>query len=183
MDFVLSGEIPWIGPAIGHTLHLGGSREKMARAERDVAAGRHADWPMVLAASPHLADPGRIGAQGRRPLWTYTQVPPGSPVDQTEALTAVFERFAPGFRDIVVAARAQRQSCRRRYRCGRQRPVARPGRPTPRLNPWSTPIDGVYLCSSATPPGGDVHGMAGYYAARTVLRREFSIKTLPNLSP
>ena len=194
VDFVLSGEIPWSDPRLANatTLHLGGSREQMARAERDVAAGRHADWPMVLAASPHLADPGRIDAQGRRPLWTYAHVPSASPIDQTEAVTAVFERFAPGFRDIVVVARSV--------------PAARLGEhnanyvggdigvggnnlwhalagPTPRLNPWSIPIDGVYLCSSATPPGGGVHGMAGYYAARTVLRREFGIKTMPSLSP
>ena len=194
VDFVLSGEIPWSDPRLANatTLHLGGSREQMARAERDVAAGRHADWPMVLAASPHLADPGRIDAQGRRPLWTYAHVPSASPIDQTEAVTAVFERFAPGFRDIVVAARSVPAARLTEHNAnyvggdigvgGNNLWHALAG-PTPRLNPWSTPIDGVYLCSSATPPGGGVHGMAGYFAARTVLRREFGIKTLPSMSP
>ena len=78
----------------------------MAQAEADVAAGRHAQWPMVLAASPHVADPGRIDSQGRRPFWTYAHVPSGSTLDATEAVTGIVERFAPGFRDIVVAARA-----------------------------------------------------------------------------
>ena len=194
VDFVLSGEIPWSDPRLANapTLHLGGTREQMARAECDVAAGRHADWPMVLASSPHLADPGRIDAQGRRPLWSYAHVPSGSPVDQTEAVTAVFERFAPGFRDVVVGVRsipAARMAGHNANYVGGDIGVggnnlwhALAG-PTPRLSPWSTPIDGVYLCSSATPPGGGVHGMAGCYAARTVLRREFGIKTLPELSP
>jgi phytoene dehydrogenase-like protein len=71
------------------TLHLGGSREQMAHAEAVVAAGRHAAWPMVLAASPHIADPGRIDAHGRRPLWTYAHVPAGSTVDQTEVVTTI----------------------------------------------------------------------------------------------
>ena len=147
---------------------------------------------MMLAALPHLADPGRIDAQGRRPLWTYAHVPVGFAGRQAEAVTEVFERFAPGFRDIVVAVR----------RCPRPGwPTTTPtssaatsasaattlfsalAGPTPRLNPWTTPIPKVYLCSSATPPGGGVHGMAGYYAARTVLRREFGIKKLPTLSP
>ncbi|WP_199178068.1 phytoene desaturase family protein [Mycobacterium hubeiense] len=194
VDFVLSDEIPWTDSRLANapTLHLGGTREHMASAERDVAAGRHPEWPMVLAALPHLADPGRIDAQGRRPLWTYAHVPSGSTVDQTETVTKVFERFAPGFRDVVVAARsipaAQMSDHNANYVGG---DIGVGGNtmwhalagPTLRWNPWSTPIDGVYLCSSATPPGGGVHGMAGYYAARTVLRREFGIKELPKLSP
>ena len=147
---------------------------------------------MVLAALPHLADPGRIDAQGRRPLWTYAHVPAGSTVDMAETVTAVFERFAPGFRDVVVgrAQRARRQIGRPQRQLvggdigvgGNNMFGALTG-PTLRLNPWSTPIPKAYLCSSATPPGGGVHGMAGYYAARTVLRREFGIKKLPNLAP
>ena len=146
----------------------------------------------MLAFSPQLAYPGRIDAQGRRPLWSYAHVPSSSPVDQTAAVTAVFERFAPGFRDIVVAARsipAARMAEHNANYVGGDIGVsgnnlwhALAG-PTPRLNPWTTPIDGVYLCSSATPPGGGVHGMAGYYAARTVPSREFGIKTMPKLSP
>jgi len=194
VDFVLSDEIPWKDPRLADapTLHMGGTREQMAHAEREAAQGHHADWPMVLAALPHLADPSRIDAQGRRPLWTYAHVPSGSPVDQAERVTRIFERFAPGFRDIVVAVRsvpAARLADHNANLVGGDIGVggntlyhALAG-PTPRLNPWTTPIKGVYLCSSATPPGGGVHGMSGYYAARTVLRREFGIKKLPNLSP
>jgi phytoene dehydrogenase-like protein len=194
VDFVLSEEIPWTDPRLvqAPTLHLGGTRDQMAHAEREIAAGRHAEWPMVLAALPHLVDPGRIDGQGRRPLWTYAHVPSGSAVDQTEAVTTIFERFAPGFRDVVVAVRsvpAARLADHNANLVGGDIGVggntlfhALAG-PTPRLNPWSTPIPKAYLCSSATPPGGGVHGMAGYYAARAVLRREFGIKQLPSLSP
>jgi phytoene dehydrogenase-like protein len=193
VDFVLSEDIPWSDPRLGNapTLHLGGTREQMARAEVDIVAGRHAHWPMVLAASPHIADPGRIDIVGRRPFWTYAHVPSGSTVDATEAVTGIVERFAPGFRDIVVAARAvpaARLADHNANYVGGDigmggnsvwRAIAGP---TPRLNPWSTPIPRVYLCSAATPPGGGVHGMAGYYAARTLLRREFGLG-MPKLAP
>jgi phytoene dehydrogenase-like protein len=194
VDFVLSDEIPWSDQRLRQapTLHLGGTREQMAQAEADIAAGRHAQRPMVLAASPHVGDPGRIDSQGRRPFWTYAHVPSGSTVDATEAVTGVLERFAPGFRDIVLAARAvpaARMSDHNANYVGGDigmggnsawRAIAGP---TPQLNPWRTPIPRVYLCSAATPPGGGVHGMAGYYAARTLLRREFGITTMPALGP
>lgn len=194
VDFVLSGDIPWADPRLNQapTLHLGGTREQMARAEADIAAGRHAQWPMVLAASPHIADSGRIDAGGRRPFWTYAHVPSGSTVDATEAVTAVVEQFAPAFRDIVVAVRgvpAARMADHNANYVGGDiavgansvwRAVAGP---TPRLNPWRTPIPKVYLCSAATPPGAGVHGMSGYYAARTLLRREFGITAMPSVEP
>jgi phytoene dehydrogenase-like protein len=194
VDFVLSDEIPWSDKRLQQapTLHLGGSRKQMARAEADIAAGRHAQWPMVLVASPHIADPGRIDSQGRRPFWTYAHVPSGSTVDATEAVTGVLERFAPGFRDIVLAARAvpaARMSDHNANYVGGDigmggnsawRAIAGP---TARLNPWRTPIPKVYLCSAATPPGGGVHGMAGYYAARTLLKHEFGITRMPKMAP
>ncbi|CAM3266192.1 NAD(P)/FAD-dependent oxidoreductase [Mycobacterium colombiense] len=194
VDFVLGDEIPWSDPRLRQapTLHLGGTRAQMARAEADIAAGRHAQWPMVLAASPHVADPGRIDAAGRRPFWTYAHVPSGSTIDATEAVTAVVERFAPGFRDVVVAARAvpAARLCDHNANyvggdigMGGNSAWRAIAGPTPRLNPWRTPIPNVYLCSAATPPGGGVHGMAGYYAARTLLRREFGIDTMPGLRP
>ncbi|WP_210085636.1 NAD(P)/FAD-dependent oxidoreductase [Mycobacterium sp. OAE908] len=194
VDFVLSDEIPWVDPRLAEapTLHMGGTREQMAHAEAEAAAGRHPEWPMVLAALPHLVDPGRIDAAGRRPLWTYAHVPSGSTVDQSETVTKVFERFAPGFRDVVVAVRSIPAAGLADHNAnlvggdigvgGNTLFHALAG-PTPRLNPWSTPIPKAYLCSSATPPGGGVHGMSGYYAARTVLRREFGIKKLPRLAP
>jgi phytoene dehydrogenase-like protein len=194
VDFVLSGDIPWSDPRLKQapTLHLGGTREQMARAEADIAAGRHAEWPMVLAASPHVADSGRIDSQGRRPFWTYAHVPSGSTLDATEAVTGIVERFAPGFRDIVVAARAVPAARMADHNAnyvggdigmGANSAWRAIAGPTPRLNPWRTPIPKVYLCSAATPPGGGVHGMAGYYAARTLLRREFGITGMPTMTP
>jgi phytoene dehydrogenase-like protein len=193
VDFVLSGEVPWADPRLAQApnLHLGGDRSQMAHAEAEVAAGRHAEHPMVLAALPHLADPSRIDAARRRPMWTYAHVPAGSPVDQTETVTAAIERFAPGFRDVMVAARsvpANRIADHNANYVGGDisagssawRAMAGP---TPRLSPWATPIPKVYLCSGATPPAPGVHGMCGYYAARTVLRREFGIRELPSLTP
>ncbi|AKS35047.1 phytoene desaturase family protein [Mycolicibacterium goodii] len=186
VDYVLSGEIPWRDPRLAQapTLHLGGSRRQMALAESEIAGGRHAGWPMVLAASPHIADPGRIDSQGRRPLWTYAHVPAGSTVDMADTVTSIFERFAPGFRDLVVAVRSVPASQMTHHNAnliggdigvGANNMVSALTGPTPRLNPWTTPIPKAYLCSSATPPGGGVHGMSGFYAARTVLRREFGM--------
>jgi phytoene dehydrogenase-like protein len=194
VDFVLSDDIPWSDSRLREvpTLHLGGTREQMAHAEAEIAAGRHAEWPMVLAATPHVADPARIDADGRRPLWTYAHVPSGSTVDQSEAVTGVFERFAPGFRDNVLAVRsvpAARLADHNANYVGGDigmggnsawRAIAGP---TPRLNPWRTPIPKAYLCSAATPPGGGVHGMCGYYAARTVLKHEFGITAMPTMTP
>jgi phytoene dehydrogenase-like protein len=194
VDFVLSGEIPWRDPrmASSPTVHLGGTRAQMAHAEREIWQGRHAKRPMTLAALPHLADPSRIDAQGRRPLWTYCHVPAGSTIDQTETVTTLFEDAAPGFRDLVLAARAVPAAEMSRHNAnyvdgdiivgGATLKAAMIG-PTLRTDPWTTPIPKAYLCSSATPPGTGVHGMAGLYAARTVLRREFGVKTLPSLSP
>lgn len=193
VDFVLSGEIPWRDQRLADapTLHMGGDRATMARAEKEIAHGRHAEWPMVLAALPHLADPGRIDAQGRRPLWTYAHVPAGSTRDMAEAVTAIFERFAPGFRDLVVGVRSVPAANLSEHNAnlvggdigvgGNNMFSALTG-PTLRWNPWATPIPRAYLCSSAAPPGGGVHGMAGFYAARTVLRREFGIRDVPRLS-
>ncbi|WP_322857960.1 phytoene desaturase family protein [Mycobacterium shigaense] len=194
VDFVLSEDIPWSDARLRQapTLHLGGSRRQMAHAEAEVAAGRHAQWPMVLAALPHLADAGRIDAAGRRPFWTYAHVPSGSTVDATETVTAVVEQFAPGFRDIVLAARAVPAARMADHNAnyvggdigvgGNNAWRALAG-PTPRVDPWRTPIPQAYLCSAATPPGGGVHGMAGYYAARSLLRREFGIAEVPFLGP
>jgi len=194
VDFVLSGDIPWRDERAGQspTVHMGGSRARMALAEREVAAGRHAELPMTLASLPHLSDPSRIDDHGRRPLWTYAHVPSGSTADLTETITGMFETAAPGFRDLVVAARcvpaAEMSSHNANYVggdiiVGGATLFAAMVGPTLRLNPWTTPIPKVYLCSSATPPGTGVHGMAGYYAARTVLRREFGIERLPKLAP
>ncbi|MFM9032772.1 MAG: phytoene desaturase family protein [Mycobacterium sp.] len=193
VDFVLSEDVPWSDPRIttAPTLHLGGTRAQMAHAEREITAGRHAQWPMVLAAQSWVADPSRIDALGRRPFWTYAHVPAGSAVDQTAAITAIMERFAPGFADIVLAARSVPASRLHLHDAnyvggdigvGGNSVLRALLGPTPRVNPWTTPIPRAYLCSSATPPGGGVHGMSGYYAARTVLKREFGLRA-PALAP
>lgn len=194
IDFVLSGEIPWRDPRMGTspTIHMGGTRAQMAMAEREIAAGRHAERPMTLAALPHLVDPTRIDAGGRRPLWTYSHVPADSPADLTETVTTMFESVAPGFRDLVLAARCVPAAKMTQHNAnyvggdiivGGATLFAALVGPTLRLNPWTTPIPKAYLCSSATPPGTGVHGMAGFYAARTVLKREFGITDLPKLAP
>ncbi len=193
VDFVLSQDIPWSDPRLAGaaTLHLGGTRTQMAQAEREIAAGRHAQWPMVLAAQSYTADPGRIDAAGRRPFWTYAHVPAGSNIDQTETIIATVERFAPGFSDIVVAARSIPASRLHLHDAnyiggdigvGGNNVLRALLGPTPRIDPWTTPIPKAYLCSSATPPGGGVHGMSGYYAARTVLKRAFGLQ-MPSLAP
>ncbi|WP_328353689.1 NAD(P)/FAD-dependent oxidoreductase [Mycobacterium sp. NBC_00419] len=193
VDFVLSGEIPWRDErmASAPTVHMGGTRAQMAQSEKEIASGRHADRPMTLAALPHLCDPSRIDAAGRRPLWTYAHVPANSSADLTETITAMFEESAPGFRDLVVAARcvpaAQMADHNANYVggdiiVGGATLFAAMVGPTLRWNPWTTPIPQAYLCSSATPPGTGVHGMCGYYAAREVLRREFGLP-VPSLRP
>jgi phytoene dehydrogenase-like protein len=194
VDFVLSGEIPWRDARVSQapTVHMGGTRAQMAASEREVAAGRHAERPMTLVALPHLADRSRVDDQGRRPLWTYAHVPAGSTADLTETITAMFEDAAPGFRDVVVSSHCVPAAEMSRHNAnyvggdiivGGATLFAAMIGPTLRLNPWTTPIPKAYLCSAATPPGTGVHGMAGYYAARTVLRKEFGIKQLPGLSP
>ena len=193
VDFVLSQDIPWSDARLAGaaTLHLGGTRTQMAYAEKEIAAGRHAQWPMVLAAQSYTADPSRIDAAGRRPFWTYAHVPADSTVDQTETIIATVERFAPGFSDIVVATRSIPASRLHEHDAnyvggdigvGGNSVLRALLGPTPRVNPWATPIPKAYLCSSATPPGGGVHGMSGYYAARTVLKREFGM-SVPAVTP
>ena len=123
VDFALSGPVPWTAPGceLAGTLHLGGTRAEMAATEAEVAAGRHAERPYVLAAQPGVVDPGRAPA-GRHTLWTYAHVPAGSTRDLGDVVTAQVERFAPGFRDLVLGAQrrdrrpggaAQRQLRRR----------------------------------------------------------------------
>jgi phytoene dehydrogenase-like protein len=186
VDFVLSGPVPWTEPAIGRagTVHVGGTRADMARAEADVAAGRHAGRPMCLVSDPSVVDPDRERG-GLRPLWTYAHVPAGSDVDVTEAVTAHIERFAPGFRDVVVAARctpaAEMAEHNANYVGGDISAGAVTmwqmfSRPTLRANPYRVGAGGAYLCSASTPPGPGVHGMGGWHAARRALREVFGVR-------
>lgn len=194
VDFVLSGPVPWARPEVGlaGTVHLGGSRAEMAAAEADLVAGRHADRPVVLLSDPAVVDPGRVGAGGRRPLWTYAHVPAGSTLDPTEAVTAQIERFAPGFRDIVVASQAIPAAEMSAHNANYPGGDIAAGAVTlgrvligPRMawDPFSGGLPGVYLCSASAPPGPGVHGLGGWYAARRALRDRFGITRLPSLSP
>lgn len=189
VDFVLSGPVPWTDPDVARagTVHIGGTRTEMARAEADVHAGRHADLPMCLVSDPTVVDPGRAHG-GLRPLWTYAHVPAGSDVDVTEAVTRHVERYAPGFRDVVVASRcvpaARMSHHNANYVDGdiAAGAVDLPqmfARPTAAPDPYATGADGVYLCSASTPPGPGVHGLSGWYAARRALLQEFDIRVRP----
>ncbi len=181
VDYALAGPVPWRAAECfrAATIHLGGTMTEIAAAEAEVARGGHPDRPYVLVAQQSPFDPTRA-PDGRHTLWAYTHVPNGSTVDMTDRIEAQLERFAPGFRDLVLERSALGPAAleaRNPNLVGgdinggsaslRQllvRPVARPV-------PYRTPLDGVYLCSSSTPPGGGVHGMCGYQAARAALRR------------
>jgi len=186
VDFVLSGPVPWTVSevALAGTVHVGGTRAQMAAAEAEVAAGRHAERPVCLVSDPSVADPGRVSG-GLRPLWAYAHVPAGSDVDVTEAVTAQIERYAPGFRDVVVASRcvpaAEMSAHNRNYlggdiSAGAVTMLQMVARPTAWPDPYATGADGVYLCSASTPPGPGVHGMSGWLAARRALRERFGIR-------
>jgi len=192
VDFVLSGPVPWRAPDVGRasTVHLGGTRAEMVIAEDAVASGLHAEHPVVLVSDPSVADPGRMRGSAR-PLWTYTHVPAGSTQDVTEAVTRQIERFAPGFRDVVVGSRcvpaAQMEHHNENYPGGDISAGAATmwqmvARPTAAPNPYQV-AEGVYLCSASTPPGPGVHGMGGWHAARRALLREFDVRHTPGLAP
>ncbi|WP_243738276.1 phytoene desaturase family protein [Cellulomonas shaoxiangyii] len=192
VDFVLSGPVPWAHPEVGRagTVHVGGSQEQVAEAEAHVGAGRHAPRPTILLSDPTVVDPGReVG--GLRPLWTYAHVPAGSDVDVTEAVTAQVERFAPGFRDVVVTSRcipaARLVDHDENYvggdiSAGALDLVQMVARPSASVDPYRL-AEGVYLCSASAPPGPGVHGMAGWFAARRALRQVFDVRRPPALAP
>jgi len=184
VDWALDGPVPWSAEACRRTVtvHVGGAFDEVARSEAAVRAGRHAEHPFVLVAQPGVVDPTRAPA-GRHTLWGYCHVPNGSDVDMTECMEAQIERFAPGFRDRVLA-----RAVRTAAEAETHNPNLLGGdvsggaatlrqtlfRPVPRWNPYRTPLEGVYLCSASTPPGGGVHGMCGVSAAETALRDRFS---------
>lgn len=180
LDWTLSEPVPWRATACrdAGTVHLGGSLEQIARSERDAWHGRHSDAPYVIAVQASRFDTTRAPG-GRETLWAYCHVPNGSTVDMTDAVERQIERAAPGFRDCVVARHATGPA-----ELERRNPNLVGGdiaggaadlgqvfaRPVASLDPYSTPMAGVYLCSSSTPPGVGVHGMCGYYAAQSALR-------------
>jgi phytoene dehydrogenase-like protein len=180
VDYALSGPVPWRSAecARAATVHLGGRLDEIAAAEAEVASGGHPLRPFVLAAQQSLFDPSRA-PDGSHTLWAYTHVPNGSAVDVTDRIEAQLERFAPGFREQVlersVLSPAALEARNPNYVGGDINGGSAElrqlfARPVARLVPYRTPLEGVYLCSSSTPPGGGVHGMCGYHAARAALR-------------
>ena len=183
VDWALDGPVPWSAEACRRTVtvHVGGTFDEVARSEAAVRAGRHPEQPFVIVAQPCVVDPTRAPA-GKQTLWGYCHVPNGSTLDMSEQMEAQIERFAPGFRDRILG---------RAVRTAAQAETHNPNllggdvnggaatlrqtvfRPVARWNPYRTALDGVYLCSASTPPGGGVHGMCGVSAAQAVLRERF----------
>ena len=191
VDFALSGPVPWTHPELhkAGTLHLGGTRAEIAAAELSVKHGQHSDSPYVLVAQPSTFDGSRAPV-GQHVLWAYSHVPRGSDVDQTEVITRQIERFAPGFRDLILASSSRTATDMEQYNpnyiggdiaAGEATFGQLVRRPVVSTDPWRTPVKGVYLCSSSTPPGPGVHGLAGWRAAKSALRHEFSLGA-PDLS-
>jgi len=189
VDFALSAPVPWTNELVrtAATVHLGGTREEIARSENAVQAGAHPDNPYVLVTQPSIHDSTRA-PEGKHTLWAYIHVPRNSTVDPTEMVINQIERFAPGFRDVILASAS---------RTARDVAAFNPNdvggemsggevtlaqlikRPVVGITPWRTPVEGLYLCSAATPPGPAVHGMNGWYAARLALADRFGIRDTP----
>ena len=187
LDLLLDGPIPWAAAecARAGTLHLGGTLEEIAAAEAEVARGVHPERPFVLVSQPSLFDPSRAPA-GMQTVWAYCHVPNGSTVDMTERILAQLARFAPGVRDRIraqhVMGTAEVEKRNANYvggdiSCGSHAGLQFLLRPAARAVPYATPVREIYLCSAATPPGGGVHGMCGFNAARAALRRSFRQRT------
>jgi phytoene dehydrogenase-like protein len=180
VDWALSGPIAWRAEECRRagTVHLGGTLEEIAHSEWGAWSGRVVERPFVLLAQPSVFDDSRA-PDNRHTAWAYCHVPNGSAVDMTERVEAQVERFAPGFRELVLARSSLGPSeleARNRNLVGGDLNGGAMdlgqlfARPALRLVPWRTPLPGVYLCSAATPPGGGVHAMCGYHAARAALR-------------
>jgi phytoene dehydrogenase-like protein len=156
-----------------------------------MAHGRHAERPHVLLAQQSLFDPSRA-PKGKHTVWAYCHVPSGSGEDMTERIEEQIERFAPGFRDRIIGRHPMGPAALERYNAnyvggdingGIQDLRQHFTRPVARLVPYSTPVEGVYLCSSSTPPGGGVHGMCGYWASKAVLRTSLAADAARRASP
>ena len=179
VDFAIKAAVLWSNPASRRagTVHLGGTFDGMAATEKARATGTLVDRPFVLVGQQYLADPGR--SHGNiNPLWSYAHVPRGFDGDATELVIGQIERFAPGFRDTIVHIEATNaaglHAYNPNYAFGDILGGANDGlqmvlRPRLSLDPYSTGIDGVYLCSQSTPPGAGIHGMCGFNAAQRAL--------------
>ena len=193
VDFLVSEPIPWRNPLVGAagTVHLGGTARDIFRQETAVARGERGDEPFVLVVDPSAVDHDRA-VGGQRPVWAYAHVPNGDTTDPVDLVTARIEQYAPGFADTILARRGISAAELERYNPnyvggdiggGAMTLKQAIFRPTVRWDPYRTPLRRVYLCSAATPPGPGVHGMSGYQAALSALRREFGVQTAPSLAP
>jgi phytoene dehydrogenase-like protein len=180
VDWALSGPIPWRAAACGRaaTVHVGGTLDEIAASEHDAWSGQTAEWPFVLLTQPSLFD-GSRAPPGQHTAWAYCHVPNGSAVDMTARIEAQVERFAPGFRDVVLERRVTTPAELERHNAnyvggdivgGSNDLMQLLARPVVAADPYALPARGWYLCSASTPPGGGVHGMSGYRAARSALR-------------
>ncbi len=183
VDWALSGPIPWQADACRRagTVHVGGTLPEIEAAERAASHGRIPERPYVLVSQQSLFDPTRVPGDGRQVAWAYCHVPPGTTHDMTAAIEAQIERFAPGFRERILARQTMSpvdlEAYNPNYVAGDIASGSHAGtqlffRPTFSLDPYRTPLKGLYLCSASTPPGAGVHGMCGYWAARSALRHE-----------
>lgn len=185
IDWALEEPIPFTAPGCrsAGTVHLGNTLKEIVESERLSSAGIHPEKPFVLLAQPSVFDATRAPA-GKHTVWAYCHVPNGSTIDMTTAIENQVERFAPGFKDLIIGRHTfntqQMESYNPNYIGGdinggiidlRQLYT----RPAIRWSPYSTPAKGIYICSSSTPPGGGVHGMCGYHAARKALHDVFAI--------
>ncbi|MGO9828928.1 MAG: phytoene desaturase family protein [Myxococcaceae bacterium] len=187
VDWALDGSIPWkdVRCLEASTVHLGGTLEEVSASEADVWRGEHSARPFVLLCQQSEFDPTRAPA-GKQTGWAYCHVPAASMVDMTGAIESQVERFAPGFRDRILARHVTRPADLERYNANYVGGAITGGvsdlgqlftRPVARLDPYTTPHPQLFICSASSPPGGGVHGMCGYHAAQSVLRR------LPRLPP
>jgi len=181
LDWALDGSIPWRDPRCldASTVHVGGTFAEIAAAEAAVWRGEHPERPFVMVCQQSEIDPARAPA-GKQTGYAYCHVPPGSTVDLTEIIERQIERFAPGFRDRILARRSTTPAALEAENPNYTGGAITGGvadlwqlfaRPALRLDPYSTPNRRIFLCSASTPPGGGVHGMCGYHAARSAGRR------------
>ena len=182
LDWALSGPIPWTAPDARRagTVHLGGSLEELVASEAAMASGGTSDRPFVLLTQPTPFDPSRAPA-GKHIAWAYCHVPADSTVDMTERIEAQVERFAPGFRELIIGRSVIDPAGWAAYNenyiggdinGGRQHLRQQFARPAPRWDPYTTPNPRLFICSASTPPGGGIHGMSGFHGARAALARQ-----------
>ncbi len=180
IDYALDGPIPWKAEEClrAGTVHVGGTIEEIAASERAVTQGEHPEKPFVLVAQQSLFDPSRA-PEGKHTAWVYCHVPNGSTFDMTERIESQIERFAPGFRDCILAKNTMTSLDFEHYNANYVGGDISGGvmdlwqyysRPTIRPVPYATPAKNIFICSSSTPPGAGVHGLCGYFAARAALQ-------------